>query len=52
MPLDGLTKNPIFVAIMNHHTSPEECGIVFTRTKAKLAAYTHLVQVGTAKIRR
>lgn len=46
---DGLKDNSIFMAIMNHHTSPEECGVVFTRTKTKLAAYTHLVQVGTAK---
>lgn len=45
---DGLKSNPIFMAIMNHHTSPEECGVVFTRTGAKLAAYTHLVQPGTA----
>ena len=46
---DALNDVPIFKAIMNHHTSPEECGIVFSRTKAKLAAYTHLVQPGTAK---
>ena len=46
---DALRDVAAFKAIMDHHTSPEECGVVFNRTKAKLAAYTHLVQPGTAK---
>jgi ribonuclease Z len=29
--------------ILAHHTSPREAGLVFARTKPKLAAYTHLV---------
>lgn len=31
----ALNDVPAFQNIMNHHTSPEECGIVFTRTKAR-----------------
>lgn len=45
---DGLRNNLIAMAIMNHHTSPEECGVVFTRTKPRLAVYSHIVQPGTA----
>jgi ribonuclease Z len=40
---EALMSNPVFIAIMNHHTSPEEAGTVFARAKPKLAAYTHLV---------
>jgi ribonuclease Z len=29
--------------IIAHHTTPREAGLVFSRTKPKLAAYTHLV---------
>ena len=43
----ALNGVPAFQNIMNHHTSPEECGTVFTRTKAKMAAYTHIVQPGS-----
>jgi ribonuclease Z len=43
----ALNGVPAFQNIMNHHTSPEECGTVFTRTKAKVAAYTHIVQPGS-----
>lgn len=43
----ALNGVPAFQNIMNHHTSPEECGTVFTRTKAKMAAYTHVVQPGS-----
>ncbi|ACL58162.1 MBL fold metallo-hydrolase [Methylobacterium nodulans] len=32
-------------AIMEHHTSPEEAGTVFSRAKPKLAAYTHIIQL-------
>jgi ribonuclease Z len=43
----ALNGVPAFQNIMNHHTSPEECGTVFTRTQAKVAAYTHIVQPGS-----
>lgn len=32
-------------AIMEHHTSPEEAGTVFSRAKPKLAAYSHVIQL-------
>ncbi len=30
-------------AIIEHHTTPEQAGIIFTRVKAKLAVYSHIV---------
>jgi ribonuclease Z len=30
---------------MNHHTSPEEAGIVFARTKPRLAVFSHVVDL-------
>jgi ribonuclease Z len=48
-----LVVNPEFLAahpelkpIFDHHTSPEQCGKVFTRAKPKLAAFTHIVFFG------
>src|SRR5882757_8995102 len=38
--------------IMAHHTTAREAGMVFSRTKPKLAAYTHLVFLASQKIRR
>lgn len=32
-------------AVVEHHTSPEEAGTIFSRTKPKLAAYTHIIQL-------
>jgi ribonuclease Z len=32
-------------AVMEHHTSAEEAGSVFSRAKPKLAAYTHIIQL-------
>jgi len=32
-------------AVMNHHTSPEECGTIFSQTKPKLAVFSHLVDL-------
>lgn len=46
-----LLKIPVFKVIMAHHTSPEEAGEVFTRTKPKLAVYYHFVLLGTPKIK-
>jgi ribonuclease Z len=46
-----LLKLPVFKVIMAHHTSPEEAGEVFARTKPKLAVYYHFVLLGTPKIK-
>lgn len=32
-------------AVMDHHTSAEEAGTVFSRAKPKMAAYTHIIQL-------
>jgi ribonuclease Z len=47
---EELLKNPVFKVILEHHTKPEEAGVVFTRTKPKLAAYYHFVLLGTPTI--
>lgn len=36
--------------IVAHHTTPREAGLVFARTKPKLAAYTHLVFLASDRI--
>jgi ribonuclease Z len=36
--------------IIDHHTSPEEAGKVFSRVKPKLAVYTHFVMVSSDTI--
>ncbi|MGD9614328.1 MAG: MBL fold metallo-hydrolase [Alphaproteobacteria bacterium] len=38
-----LLKDPQVRRVMDHHTSPQEAGTVFTRAAPKLAVYTHLV---------
>lgn len=47
---EELLKNPVFKVILEHHTKPEEAGVVFTRAKPKLAAYYHFVLLGTPAI--
>ena len=42
--------SPVFKAILDHHTKPEEAGVVFTRAKPKLAVYYHFVLLGTPKV--
>jgi len=42
-----LAAIPAFQRIINHHTRPEEAGTVFARARPRLAAYTHLVPLGT-----
>jgi ribonuclease Z len=32
-------------AVMNHHTSPEEAGVIFSNTKPRLAVFSHLVDL-------
>jgi ribonuclease Z len=36
--------------IVNHHTSPQEAGLVFTRAGAKLAVFTHLVMLASEAV--
>ena len=36
--------------IVAHHTTPREAGLVFSETKPKLAAYTHLVFLASDKV--
>jgi ribonuclease Z len=36
--------------IIGHHTTPQEAGLVFAHTKPKLAAYTHIVLLGSERI--
>ncbi len=43
---DEWRDNADALASAAHHTSPEECAVVFTRTKPKFAALTHLVLIG------
>jgi ribonuclease Z len=35
--------------IIAHHTTPREAGLVFSKTKAKMAVYTHIVLQSTEK---
>ena len=41
---------PVFQVILAHHTKPEEAGVVFTRTKPKLAVFSHFVLLNTPKV--
>jgi ribonuclease Z len=36
--------------IIGHHTTPREAGRVFAQTKPKLAAFTHIVLIGSERI--
>ncbi|MDT4740306.1 MBL fold metallo-hydrolase [Bradyrhizobium sp. WYCCWR 12699] len=36
--------------ILNHHTSPQEAGRVFAKTKPKMAAFTHLVMLASKTV--
>jgi len=40
-----LMANPQIQRVMAHHTTPQELGTVFRRTRPKLGVYTHLVMV-------
>jgi ribonuclease Z len=46
----GLMKEAYVQRIIGHHTTPREAGQVFALTKPKLAAFTHIVQLGSNKI--
>jgi ribonuclease Z len=45
-----LCAEPHIQRILNHHTTPHDAGLVFARAKPKLAAYTHLVMLATARV--
>lgn len=47
---DELMKSPVFKAILDHHTKPDEAGVVFTRVKPRLAVYYHFVLLGTPAV--
>jgi ribonuclease Z len=41
-----LMKEAYIQRIIGHHTTPREAGLVFAKTKPKLAAFTHILQLG------
>lgn len=45
-----LLGQPRIQRIINHHTTPREAGVVFAKTKPKLAAYTHLVMLASQAV--
>lgn len=45
-----LMKEAYVQRIIGHHTTPREAGQVFAQTKPKLAAYTHIVLLGSELI--
>jgi ribonuclease Z len=45
-----LMKEAYIQRIVGHHTTPREAGLVFARTRPKLAVYTHLVMLGSDTI--
>jgi ribonuclease Z len=48
MAKDELVQtSPIIRAILDHHTKPDEAGVVFSRSKPKLAVYYHIVLQGS-----
>jgi ribonuclease Z len=46
-----LLASPVFQVILAHHTKPEEAGIVFARTKPKLAVFYHFSLLGTPQVK-
>jgi ribonuclease Z len=45
-----LLTSPVFQVILAHHTKPEEAGVVFARTKPKLAVFYHFSLLGTPNV--
>lgn len=45
-----LLKDPHIRRIVDHHTSPQEAGQIFARTRPKLAAFTHLVMLASETV--
>jgi ribonuclease Z len=50
MAAPALMQIPAMQRIIAHHTTPKEAGMVFAKTKPKLAVYTHLVLLSNDKI--
>jgi ribonuclease Z len=46
-----LLKDVSLKRILDHHATPQDAGRVFEQTQPKLAAYTHLVLLGTDKVK-
>lgn len=44
-----LTAYPVYRAVLNHHTRPEEAGRLFAKAQPKLAVYSHIVLPGNPK---
>lgn len=38
-----VADSPIYRAILDHHTTPEQAGALFSRARPKLAVYSHIV---------
>ena len=47
---EELMANPMFKAILSHHTKPDEAGVVFSRIKPKMAVFYHFVLLGTISV--
>lgn len=45
-----LLANAQVKRVMAHHTSPQEVGTIFSRTRPKLGVYTHLVLLARGKV--
>ena len=45
-----LLTSPVFQAILAHHTKPEEAGVVFARTKPRLAVFYHFSLLSTPQV--
>ena len=50
MARSELMKEVYIQRIIGHHTTPYDCGRVFAQTKPKLAAFTHVVQLGSKTV--
>ena len=46
-----LLASPVFQVILAHHTKPDEAGVVFARTKPKLAVFYHFSLLGTPQVK-
>lgn len=44
----AMQEQPTVKAVLSHHTSPEEAGLVFARTRPKLAVFSHITLIRDA----
>jgi ribonuclease Z len=47
---EALLTVPAFKAILDHHTKPDEAGVLFSRVKPRLAIFYHFVLLGSATV--